>query len=76
MGTARSLLVVAGIISGLSFGSTPSSAERNRDHRFSFFDIFDSSRRSSGPPEIQAQAALEQGSDHRGEAGAAAGLPA
>jgi L,D-transpeptidase YcbB len=47
MGTARSLLVVAGIISGLSFGSTPSSAERNRDHRFSFFDIFDSSRRSS-----------------------------
>ena len=47
MGAARSLLVVASIISGLSFGSTPSSAERNRDHRFSIFDIFDRPKESS-----------------------------
>lgn len=42
MNTARSILVVASIVSGLSFGSTPSSAERNRERpHFSLFDIFD-----------------------------------
>jgi murein L,D-transpeptidase YcbB/YkuD len=48
MGTARSFLAMMGIALGLCLGSSPGSAERNRDHTsFSLFDIFDRPKKRS-----------------------------